>query len=217
MIEINWEIRDSLDAMRELPDKSIYLILTDPPYGINIASKGTVGHSCLAKCKDYGIKNWDESRLDKVFFDEMFRISKNQIIFGGNYYIDYLEPGTSWFVWDKDNSKNNFSDCELMWTSFKGAVRKFRWRWSGMLQEDMKHKDKRYHHTQKPLGLIKNIILKITKEDDLICDPFLGSGTTAVACKQLSRKFIGWEIQEDMREIISMRLAKIKGTQYKLM
>lgn len=216
MASIVWDIADCLVEMKKIKDKSIDLILTDPPYGIDIASKGTVGWSCLGKNKDYGSKEWDKSRPDKIFFDEMLRISKNQIIFGGNYYIDYLYPGTAWYVWDKDNGNNNFSDCELMWTSFKGGIRKFRWRWQGMLQENMRLKEIRYHHTQKPLGLIKNILNKVAKEGDLVCDPFLGSGTTAIACKSLGLNFIGWEIQEEMRPIIELRLNRIKGHQRKL-
>ena len=135
-------------------------------------------------------------------------ISKNQIIFGGNYYASILGDSSCWIVWDKDNGKTDFADCELAWTSFKTAVRKFKWRWQGMLQEDMANKEKRLHPTQKPLPLMKWIVEKYSKPGDLIIDPFSGSFTTSVGCKQLGRKYIGVEISKEYCEIAVQRLSQ---------
>ena len=205
---------DCLEGMRQIPDNYIDLILTDPPYGINIGSKiggnkpfgsnkVTVGRRSLCKVKEY--TPFDDRKIpSREVFEEMFRISKNQIIFGGNYYIDYLFPSSCWIVWDKDNT-GDFADCELAWTSFKTAVRKFKFRWNGMLQEDMKNKEERLHPTQKPVALFKWILENYSKEGDLICDPFLGSGTTLRACRETNRNCIGFEKEQKYESIIRKR------------
>ena len=149
---------------------------------------------------------WDKNKIQKQYFTEMFRVSKNQIIFGGNHYGSILGDTTCYLVWDKDNGDINFSDCELAWTSFKTTIRKFKWKWNGMLQEKMKWKEIRFHPTQKPLALFRWILKKYSKENEIILDPFLGSGTTAVAAKQLGRKFIGFEIEPKYIAIANERL-----------
>lgn len=183
---------DCLEVMKTFPDKSIDLILTDPPYGTNICSQGSVGGDKMCKTTDYGKQTWDERIPSREVFQEMFRVSKNQVIFGGNYFVEYLSNSPCFIVWDKDNS-GNFADCELAWTSFKTATRIVKFRWNGMLQGDMKHKEKRYHPTQKPVYVMRWILERYSKPTDLVLDPFLGSGTTSVSCKQLERKFIGVE------------------------
>ena len=137
----------------------------------------------------------------------MIRISKNQIIFGGNYFTAHLPPSSCWLVWDKDNAESFFADCELAWTSFPKAVRKFKWRWFGMLQEQMgANKEYRFHPTQKPLELMKWCIENYSKESNLIFDGFLGSGSTILAAKYLKRNFIGIEISKEYCEIAESRL-----------
>ena len=123
-------------------------------------------------------------------FDEIFRISKNQIIFGGNYFIENLHNSNCWIVWDKQNGSNYFADCELAWTSFNSAVRKYEFLWNGMLQQNMKNKEVRIHPTQKPADLFGQILRDYSKEKDLVLDCFSGSGTTAIACHRLKRRFI---------------------------
>ena len=181
---------DCLDILKQLPDKCIDLVLTDPPYGIgeSCGKNKTRSHACQAT--DYGNKDWDKSIPSKKIFDEIFRVSKNQIIFGGNYFVEYLHNSNCWLVWDKLNGKNDFADCELAWTSFKSAVRKYTFLWNGMLQQNMKNKEKRIHPTQKPTDLFGMILRDYSKEGDLILDPFSGSGTTARACHNLKRRFI---------------------------
>jgi len=194
---------DCLNIMRGMHDRAVDLVLTDPPYGIgeaagkNVTRGGRVGSRSggRVKARDYGNLAWDDARALPDYVDEIRRISKNQIIFGGNYYADLLDPSSCWIVWDKDNS-GDFADCELAWTSFKTAVRKFKWRWNGMLQEDMRHKEERIHPTQKPVPLFIQILEKYSKPGDLVLDPFLGSGTTAIACLRTGRHFIGIEKHE---------------------
>lgn len=198
---------DCLDILPKIPEKSIDLVLTDPPYGIGIATTGKVGGGKCASVKDYGQQIWDKDKVSDKHIIEAQRVSLNQVIFGGNYYAGLLGDSPCWIVWDKDNT-GNFADCELAWTSFKTATRKFRWRWNGMLQEDMGNKEYRAHPTQKPLPLFKWILEKYSEPDQAILDPFLGSGTTAVAAKQLGRQYIGIEISEKYCDIAVQRLAQ---------
>ena len=189
-----WRIADCLDVMRGMDDNEYDLILTDPPYGIGAYSTGSMGGGVLAKQSVFEPTTWDNNRLPKTYFDEMQRVSKNQIIFGGNYYTDYLCPSSCWIVWDKDNSTNKFADAELAWTSFSTAVRLHRHRWQGFWQENMKHKEKRIHPTQKPVPLFMWILDRYSIPGDKILDPFLGSGTTLAACRRVGRDCLGIEI-----------------------
>ena len=201
---------DCIDILRELPDKCIDLVLTDPPYGIGEAKKNNASRGKLAVAKDYGKKDWDNKIPDKTIFEEIFRVSKHQIVFGGNYFVEYLSNSPCWIVWDKNNFGNDFADCELAWTNFKSAVRKYKWTWNGMLQENMKNKDFRIHPTQKPLGLFQLILQDYSNEGDLILDPFSGSGTTAVACHELGRRFICIEKDKDYYEASKERLWNVQ-------
>jgi site-specific DNA-methyltransferase (adenine-specific) len=203
---------DCLDGMKRLPTNCVDLIITDPPYGINVAKNGFVGGKNLCESTDYGKQEWDCKIPSKEVFSEMLRISKNQIIFGGNYFVEYLKNSPCWIVWDKDNT-GNFADCELAWTSFSASVRKFKFRWNGMIQEDMKNKEKRFHPTQKPVGLFRRIIKNYSEANSLILDPFLGSGTTAIACNQLNRKFIGFELNPKYVDIANKRIKPLLDQQ----
>jgi len=105
--------------MKQLPDNYFDLIITDPPYGIDVCKTGKVGIKGASKPKEYGVCEWDNSIPTEECFKEMLRVSKNQIIFGGNYMTKYLNPSSCWIVWDKDNQDSFFADCELAWTSFE--------------------------------------------------------------------------------------------------
>ena len=203
---------DCLDFMKEMEDKSVDLVLTDPPYGINIAKTGRVGGEKCCPTTDYGKQEWDNNPMSEEEQGNCCRVSKNQIFFGGNYFN--LPPSPCWLVWHKDNT-GNFADCELAWTSFGSAVRYFRWRWNGMLQEPNHPKEKRYHPTQKPTQLFIWILKNYSKENELILDPFLGSGTTAIACEKLKRQWIGVEISEKYCEIAAKRIS-LEASQGKL-
>lgn len=186
---------DCLEYMKTLPDKCIDLILTDPPYGINVG-KGFKSRAnkrngtSAAISKDYGDIMWDAKIPSKEVFMEMFRISKNQVIFGGNYFTRYLPPSSGWIVWDKNNGENDYADCELAWSSFSKPLRKIKHTWNGMIQEDMGNKEYRHHPTQKPLDVMKFCLDLYSKENDIIFDPFAGSCTTAIACINLKRNYI---------------------------
>ena len=197
-----------LETMSRMEDNSIDLVLTDPPYGIGEAKKNHKSRGKLAVAKDYGSHNWDNEIPSAEIFKEIFRISKNQIIFGGNYFVEHLKNSSCWIVWDKDNGSSDFADCELAWTSFKSATRLKKHRWAGMLQEDMSNKEYRFHPTQKPLPLFKWILNSYAKPGQLVYDPFLGSGTTAVACKDLGMNYIGSELSLEYCDIAESRLAQ---------
>lgn len=191
---------DCLEVMKGMPDKCVDLVLTDPPYGVDMNKP--FGSYSRPQVFD---GDWDKCIPAKEYFDEMFRISKNQIIFGGNYFTDYLSPTGAWLFWDKNNGDSTFADGELVWTSFGFALRKIRVNWTGSasLKEDTHGK---MHPTQKPIGIIGACIYRFSEEGQTILDPFLGSGTTAVACKQLKRNFIGIEISQKYCDIAQKRL-----------
>lgn len=212
MIERNLiHLGDCLDFMREMPDKSVDLVLTDPPYGIGMDG-GKIGGDKLGTAKDYKKNDWDNDIPEKAVFDEILRISKNQIIFGGNYFVEYLFNSPCWIVWDKQNS-GNFADCELAWTSFGTAVRMFKFMWNGMLQGDMKNKTQRIHPTQKPAQLFQWVLENYSKPGQLIFDPFSGSGTTAIACHTLKRRFICIEKDVDYHAASVERLKEHQAQQ----
>lgn len=130
-------------------------------------------------------------------------MSAEQVIFGGNYYADYLPASASWIVWDKVNGGNDFADCELAWTSHKKAVRQYTYMWNGMIKQIP---EERYHPTQKPLSLMIWVIENYSKPNDLVFDPCAGSGTTAVACIKTGRRFIGCEINPAYFAIAQRRI-----------
>lgn len=193
---------DCLTFMRRLPDNYFDLIITDPPYGIG----ADVNHEAAGGkhgWRSYGETNWDSSIPSKEVFDEMFRVSKNQIIWGGNYFTEYLPPRMCWLVWDKGQREFSLADGELAWTSFSKALRIF-----NMSRSSFKHgmNERREHPTQKPVKLGRWILKKFAKEGDLIFDPFAGSGSFLVASKQEGFSFVGCEINKGYCDIINTRL-----------
>jgi DNA modification methylase len=197
---VQLHLGDCLDFMRTMAGKSVDAVITDPPYGIGENRTAVMSRRKLAKPIDYGEFDWDEQPATAEQISEMRRLSINQVIFGGNYFE--LPPSSSWIVWDKQNS-GDFADCELAWTSHKKAVRKFTYMWNGMIKQKP---EKRYHPTQKPLELMEWVLLNYTKEGDTIFDPFMGSGTTGVACVQTGRNFIGCEIDPGYFKIAEKRI-----------
>ncbi len=195
-IELNQAFNcDCLDFMKMLPDKCIDLVLTDPPYGINMGG-GKIGGDKCGEAKEY--KNYnDKHPLTKEHFHEMKRISKNQIYFGANHFISLIPfDSPSWLVWDKDNT-GNFADCELAYTSHSSAVRKYTFRWNGMLQGNMKNKEIRIHPNQKPVDLFSMILRDYSKENDLIFDACLGSFAVPIACNKNKVNWLGCEKDPD--------------------
>ena len=194
---------DCLEFMNGIPDKSIDLIVTDPPYGKK-ADKGTNGFGCSKNRRYQG--GWDNSRPQKAVFDEIFRISKNAIIFGANYFCDMLPPSNHWIFWDKKGDitfNNPFADGEMIFTSFKKPVKRIVFKQQGFITDS---KDKRYHPTQKPTELLTMLIEQYSDENAVICDPFMGSGSTGVACNNTNRNFIGIEIDKHYFDIANERI-----------
>lgn len=194
-MELNKIIQgDCLEYMKTLPDKCIDLVLTDPPYGIN-ADKMTMGSGKHQWDKD--VEEWDNFIPDKKVFDEMFRIGKNVIIWGGNYFTAYLEPSVHWLIWDKLNPNMSFSEVEMAWVKEGKRTRIFK---------EYSANQVKLHPTQKPIKLMEWCVANYSKEGDLILDPFAGSGSTLVACKNTKRNYIGIEISPKYVEIANQRL-----------
>jgi len=188
---------DCMEYMKTCKDNEFDLAIVDPPYGIDIAKKGKVGVAKLAKVKNYGAKDWDKTAPKHDYFSELQRVSKEQIIWGANHFMDRIIKGSPcWVVWDKDNT-GNFADCELAYTSFKTAVRKFEYRWNGMLQGDMKNKEHRIHPTQKPIKLYDWLLTNYAEPGQKILDTHLGSGSSAISAHYFGVDFVGMEIDED--------------------
>lgn len=219
MLQLEYKIGDCLGFMKEYPDNYFDLIVTDPPYGIGETNERrqsrhrNQGYKANAKLNwnsskkaapviNNGHYDWDNKPLTREYFDEMKRISKNQIIFGGNYYLDYLGSTPCLLVWDKDNGASDFSDCELAWTSFTSAVRKFKYRWNGMLQEDMKKKEKRVYTSQKPVALFRWILENYAEPGFRLCDPFCGSGPLMRAARELGMHCTCFDINPECEQII---------------
>ena len=181
--------KDNMELMARYPDNHFDLAIVDPPYGIGESSNDNKGRSKLAKSKDYGSKKWDDKAPNKDYFTELKRVSKNQIIFGANHFIENIPNANSscWIVWDKVNGDNDFADCELAYCSFKTAVRKISLRWHGMLQHNMKDKEVRIHPTQKPVSLYQWILQKYAEPNFKILDTHLGSGSIAIALDSLNK------------------------------
>lgn len=199
---------DCMDLMSTLADKTFDLAIVDPPYGISVAKTGKVGGENLAKVIDYGAKEWDEFSPDLEYFFDLNRVSKNQIVWGANHFMDKINKGSPcWIIWDKDNT-GNFADCELAFTSFKTAARIFKYKWNGMLQGDMKNKEQRIHPTQKPVKLYEWLLTNYAKQGQTILDTHLGSGSSAIAANKLGFEFTGIELDKDYFNAACARIEK---------
>ena len=177
------------------------LVLTDPPYGIGEAAGKNASRGNLAKSTDYGNDSWDNEPVNWGLLWELLTLGKYACCWGGNYYP--VPPSPSWLVWDKVNGETDFADCELAWTNYGSAVRMIKHMWHGMLR---KGREDRSHPTQKPLDVMKWCITRCPDEPQTILDPFMGSGTTLRAAKDLGRRAIGIEIEERYCEIAVKRL-----------
>lgn len=189
---------DCMDIMPTLG--RVDAVVTDPPYGIGESNEKNMSRGTLAAPRDYGHYEWDKAPPAQEVIDLMRAISKHQIIFGGNYF--HLPPTSCWLVWDKQNGDNDFADCELAWTNLKRAVRRIYWRWNGMIR---KGNDVREHPTQKPEGVMSWCLTHIPTAQTIL-DPFMGSGTTGVACVKAGRKFIGIEREPSYFDIACRRI-----------
>lgn len=194
---------DCLEVMKQLPDKSIDLVLTDPPYGIG-ADKG-VGRSLKKNSNIIKKDDWDKEIPSEEIFNQIFRISRNQIIWGGNYFIKFLINTRCFLIWDKLNAGRNFADCEMAWTSLDAVARIFELHVASNFAKDV-----RFHPTQKPLQLFKWCIQQAKLEKGIVLDCFSGSGTTALACHDLGLDFICIEKDADYHAASVKRLEEHK-------
>jgi site-specific DNA-methyltransferase (adenine-specific) len=205
---------DCLEFMKDQPDKSFDLACVDVPYGIGECGKSNASRGSAAGANKwkgtrnttgagvpstrFAYKEWDIEPPSKEYFGELFRISKNQIIWGANHFIERINKNSScWIIWDKLNGTTDFADCELAWTSFKTAVRMFTFRWNGMLQGDMKNKERRIHPTQKPVKLYQWIFDNYAEKGQRVFDSHLGSASSAIAAHYAGLNFVGCELDKD--------------------
>jgi DNA modification methylase len=182
------------------------LLLTDPPYGLGEAGEKRLSRTRLAKVGKYRTADWDDTMPPTWLIEQARGLCRWQIIFGGNYFV--LPPSRAWLVWDKENT-GDFADCELAWTNLEQAVRRIRYRWNGMIQEQQSKAlaEKRVHPTQKPEAVMRWALLQAPSHDTIL-DPFMGSGTTLVAAKRLGKRAIGIEREEEFCEAAIQRLAQ---------
>ena len=217
----------SLSDVEKLMDgEKVDLVFTDPPYGISIVNtnnnvggggrtkSGKVGGRHIVKAKTYmSIKGDDTTETAKEFFDIcVSKGMKNFIIFGGNYFTDFLKPKSCWIVWDKENT-GNFADVELAWTSFDKGAKLYKWLWNGLCRKgDRKIEGKtRVHPTQKPVGLLLEILKDFTERNQNVFDGFGGSGSVLIACEQLERTCYMMEYEPKYIDVIIDRWEQFTG------
>lgn len=204
---------DCMDGMKEFPDGYFDLAVVDPPYGIGESGKKNHTRVKVAISKDYKpFEGADLEAPNKAYFDELLRVSKNQIIFGANHFISRIPYDSHcWIVWDKDNGETDFADCELAWTSFDTAVRKFKYRWQGMLQENMKNKEFRIHPTQKPKALYDWIFSRYAERGMKLLDTHVGSASSLMAAHDAGLKYVGFEKDKTYYELSKRRLEQYES------
>jgi hypothetical protein len=204
---------DAADStfIETLLDRSpVDLVYCDPPYGIGEAAGRNKSRGKIAKAKDYGNDDWD-NQIPYAAIQTALSLSKNVVLWGGNYFADKLPPSSCWLVWDKENGANDFADCELAWTSYPSAVRMFRFRWAGMLQGDMKNKEDRVHPTQKPVALHK-WAFETLKAGGVVVDLFGGSGSSLIACEKTGRACFTCDITPKYVDAMVRRWQDVAGT-----
>ena len=191
---------DCHDILPLLP--KVDAVITDPPYGIGEAAGKNKSRGKLAVAKDFGNDAWDDEPISDDLIRMVREAGKWSVIFGGNYYA--LPPAKCWLVWDKENGESDFADCELAWTNLPKAVRRIRYMWNGMLRANGEARGD--HPTQKPIGVMAWAINHVPDPCRTILDPFMGSGTTGVACMNLGRSFIGIEREPKYFDIACRRI-----------
>ena len=181
-------------------------VITDPPYGIGIdrsmaKSSGAQSGGMAAPKGHYIASGWDDEPIGQEHIDLILASCKEAVIFGGNYFV--LPPSKCWLVWDKKNGSNDFADCELAWTNLDKPVRRIEWMWNGMLRKG--GEERNGHPTQKPLGVMAWCIEQASNPKTIL-DPFMGSGTTGVACANMGKSFYGIEREPKYFDIACKRI-----------
>ncbi len=196
--------QDCLLAMKEMPDKAFDLAIVDPPYGIDISQDlHKRGQSCRKNgYRAWEDKDWDSKVPDDFYFQELMRVSKSQIIWGGNYFK--LPPSRCWIMWDKGQRDFSFADGELAWTSFDKSIRIFDFARGKLLQQN------KIHPTEKPFDLYRWILKNYAPPQAKILDTHLGSGSIAIACYDMGFDLTGYEIDQDYYNAAVKRLENHK-------
>ena len=197
---------DCMEHLTKCPDNYFDLAIVDPPYGINRDGQ-TETFTKLAKHKRkaFEYKDWDASPPNQEYFNELMRVSENQIIWGGNYYANNLPNSSCWLIWDKGQRDFTLADAELAWTSFKKSVRIYEISRAKAKAENGKDK---IHPTQKPVSLYTKLLRKWAKAGDLILDTHVGSASSLIACKELGFDYVGYEIDKEYYEQAKRRLER---------
>lgn len=203
MLELNRLYHmDCMDGMREFPDKYFELSIVDPPYGININMN--MGQR-RGRRRDHAEKKWDDEAPTQEYFDELFRVSQNQIIWGGNYFK--LPITKSWIFWDKEVPVGvSFADGELAWTSFDKTLVKTRIPYTGFVGSEGK-----IHPTQKPVKLYRWLLKNYAKPGDKILDTHVGSASSLIACEDMGFEYVGFELDADYHAAATKRLNDFKA------
>ena len=195
---------DCVEVLKSFEDNQFDLAICDPPYGIGF-DKYVYSNGDGAKAKGFKKqnnkvppKNWDKGIPQKEYWEQLFRVSKNQIIWGGNYFTEFLPPKMGWIYWHKKgNDASNFSDGELAWTSFDRALKFVKYDWIGFGYINNAGSDKKIHPTMKPKELYEWVLENYAKKGDKILDTHLGSGSSAIASFRLGFDFVGIEIDKE--------------------
>ena len=178
---------DNMELMSRYPDNYFELAIVDPPYGIGIETSGT-------HFKKNKAKGWDNEMPSTEYFDELFRVSKNQIIWGANYFTEYLKPTKAWIFWYKGQRDLTMSDGEMAWTSFETVTRQFELNRASLIAQNT------FHPTEKPYKLYKWLLDKYAKQGDKILDTHLGSGSIAIACHDYGFDLTACELDKEYYE-----------------
>ncbi len=194
---------DNMQLMSRYPDKYFDLAIVDPPYGIGAGGTNFKNGTSKNKTIDFRDEDWDKKIPPAEYWNELFRVSENQIVWGGNYMTEYLPPKSCWLFWDKGTGDNSYADGELAWTSFDGAMRKITKSWVGANAKDGLE---RIHPTQKPIYLYKWLLDKYAKQGDKILDTHLGSGSIAIACHDYGFDLTACELDKDYFDAAMKRL-----------
>ena len=198
MLESGFFNMDCMDGMKEFPDKFFQLCICDPPYGISITDSGRLGKYCKNG------NRWDDCIPSKEYFDELFRVSENQIIWGGNYFA--LPPTRGFVIWDKKQPQGiSFASCEFAWTSFDVSARTF-------YMSPMNMKEERIHAAQKPIALYEYLLTNCAHRGDKILDTHVGSASSLIACHRMGFEAWGYELDADYYKAATERLEREKAT-----
>ena len=208
MAQINLNLGDCLEAMKSMEDNAYDLAIVDPPYGINISNGGSYYNKKGKKPNNPHVKkDWDKCIPPPEYFKELRRVSRNQIIWGGNYFTEFLKPSRCWIFWDKVKFVDNYADGELAWVSMDRNTKKVVIQHHGFLTKD----GKSIHPTQKPVMLYEWLLENFADPDQRILDTHLGSGSIALACHNRGFSLDAWEIDADYHSAALKRFNEHKA------